>query len=497
MIAYAVTTTLDTIEGAYAQLPADVLASISLLLLTIVGLSIIVWDAFKPRNAGLYPTAIGGTTAALVLEWSKMGAASKTVFSGMLSVNGEAALLNVIILGATLATLLLTRSYMDEAKTGHGETPALLLFGAIGMMALAGANHMVTIFIGLETMSITLYILAGLVRSAEAIESALKYFVLGAFSTGFLLYGMALLYAETGTMYLNEIGTGTITNSVTMLAGVGLLLVGFMFKISAVPFHMWTPDVYQGAPTPLTGYMSTAGKASAFMALFLVTRHVLHAGGDVVLGWTHVMAVFAVLSMVFGNLIALAQQNVKRMLAYSSVAHAGYILVGLASGTEAGIEGGLYYLIVYAIMNVGAFAAIGYLERDGKQGAVQTVADLNGLGYKHAFLGVALTIFLFSLAGFPPFAGFLGKYAVFAPALAAGRMDLVVVGVLASAASAYYYLRILVALFMTGSEATEEEADVAHRPLDRSGAMVIAVSAILLIVMGLWPALIERVASLL
>ena len=355
---------------------------------------------------------------------------------------------------------------------------------------------MVTIFIGLETMSITLYILAGLVRSAQAIESALKYFVLGAFSTGFLLYGMALLYAETGTMYLNEFAMGSITNSVTMLAGVGLLLVGFMFKISAVPFHMWTPDVYQGAPTPLTGYMSTAGKASAFMALFLITRHVLHAGGDVVLGWTHVMAVFAVLSMVFGNLIALAQQNVKRMLAYSSVAHAGYILVGLASGTEAGIDGGLYYLIVYAIMNVGAFAAIGYLERDGKQGAVQTVADLNGLGYKHPFLGVALTIFLFSLAGFPPFAGFLGKYAVFAPALAAGRMDLVVIGVLASAASAYYYLRVLVALFMTGA-AAEDEDEVAHRRLDTSGAAVIAVSAGLLIIMGLWPAVMERVASLL
>ena len=493
MIAYAVSTTLETIEGAYAQLPADVLASFSLLLLTLVGLTIIVWDAFKPRNAGLYPMAIGGTIAALVLEWPKMSAESVTVFSGMLSVNGEAALLNVIILGATLATLLLTHSYMEEAKTDHGETPALLLFGAIGMMALAGANHMVTIFIGLETMSITLYILAGLVRSAQAIESALKYFVLGAFSTGFLLYGMALLYAETGTMYLNEFAMGSITNSVTMLAGVGLLLVGFMFKISAVPFHMWTPDVYQGAPTPLTGYMSTAGKASAFMALFLITRHVLHAGGDVVLGWTHVMAVFAVLSMVFGNLIALAQQNVKRMLAYSSVAHAGYILVGLASGTEAGIDGGLYYLIVYAIMNVGAFAAIGYLERDGKQGAVQTVADLNGLGYKHPFLGVALTIFLFSLAGFPPFAGFLGKYAVFAPALAAGRMDLVVIGVLASAASAYYYLRVLVALFMTGAAAEEEP----HRRLDTSGAAVIAVSAGLLIIMGLWPAVMERVASLL
>jgi NADH-quinone oxidoreductase subunit N len=328
--------------------------------------------------------------------------------------------------------------------------------------------------------------MTGLVREDEgAIESALKYFLLGAFSTGFFLYGIALLYGATGTMVLPEMAAGLEASGSTLLfwGGVALLLIGFMFKVSAVPFHMWTPDVYQGAPTPLTGYMSTASKAAAFAALILVLYHAVPAGEA-----TLVLSVVAVITMVVGNVMALAQRNVKRMLAYSSIAHAGYILVGLAAGTAAGYSGALFYLLVYAVMNIGAFGVMGMLEWDQKQGREQTLSSLAGVAEQRPVIGVTMSVFMFSLIGFPPFGGFIGKYAVFAPAVEAGLTWLVVIGVLMSAVSAYYYLRVVYVFWMQSPEDVEVEGytEAALPQATPTAVGTLLVCAVALLVLGVF-----------
>ena len=363
------------------------------------------------------------------------------------------------------------------------------------MILLGTANNLVSIFVGLETMSVALYIMTGLIRDDEgAVESAMKYFLLGAFSTGFFLYGIALLFGATGTMYLPELSEGLIESNSTLLfwAGAGLLLVGFLFKVSAVPFHMWTPDVYQGAPTTLTGFMSTASKASAFAALILVFYSALPTER-----WNVVLAVVAVITMVIGNVIAVAQSNVKRLLAYSSIAHAGYILVGLAAGSSAGYSGALIYLLIYALMNIGAFGVIALLEWDDRAGSMQTLSSLAGVGHRHPLLGVAMGIFMFSLAGFPPLGGFFGKVAVFAPAIDAGMTWLVIIGVLMSAVSAVYYLRILWVFWMRSpeDEPAAAEAQKATFAVPGLSAGVIVACAVLLILIGFVPGLYEVTAS--
>ncbi|MEX0993879.1 MAG: NADH-quinone oxidoreductase subunit N, partial [Balneolaceae bacterium] len=302
----------------------------------------------------------------------------------------------------------------------------------------------ITLFIGLETMSICLYVLAGLIKEKKtSAEAALKYFLLGAFSTGFLLYGIALIYGATGSTQFPAIASAADTN-LLFLGGAALLLVGFFFKISAVPFHMWTPDVYQGTPTTLTAYFATASKAATFVAFILVLSRMMPVTDGV--EWSTIIQVIAIFTMIIGNLIALVQDNVKRMLAYSSIAHAGYLMVGLAAGTAEGYTGVLYYLFAYTLMNIGAFGVIAYYERNHALDFTD-VNNYSGLGFKQPMMGVLLSVFLFSLAGIPPFVGFLGKYYVFAAAINSGLIMLAVIGVLASAASVYYYLRVMVYLY--------------------------------------------------
>ncbi|HEX7070310.1 MAG TPA: NADH-quinone oxidoreductase subunit N, partial [Rhodothermales bacterium] len=321
-----------------------------------------------------------------------------------------------------------------------------------------------------------------------------KYFLLGSFSTGFFLYGIALLYGATGTMYLPLMMDGLVLSGSTLLfwCGVGLFLIGFLFKVSAAPFHMWTPDVYQGAPTPLTGYMSTASKAAAFASLVLVLYYALPPER-----WSMVLAVVAVITMIVGNVLALAQSNVKRMLAYSSIAHAGYVLVGLASASPEGYAGALVYLLIYTLMNVGAFGVMALLEWDGKVGREQTLDSLAGIGFRKPLLGVAMGIFMFSLTGFPPLAGFFGKVLVFAPAIDAGLTWLVIIGVLASVLSAGYYLRVLWVFWMKSpadDPATEPVRDRAF-PVPAASAAAILVCAIGLLVLGFVPGLYETAGS--
>jgi NADH-quinone oxidoreductase subunit N len=422
----------------------DIQAFLPGVITAIAGLVVIVVESFKKESPLNFWITSLSLIAALIVSVQALGTNLDTAFSGMLVFGGPVAFGNMIILAGAVFCVFISEDYLRGIGHYYGETYALILFATSGMLALAGSNDLITIFVGLETMSICLYVMAGLIKDEKSgAESALKYFLLGAFSTGFLLYGMALLYGATGSTSIPEIGAAASTEPL-FLAGTALLLIGFLFKISAVPFHMWTPDVYQGTPTTLTAYFATASKAATFIAFILVLSRALPVMDG--LNWQLVLSVIAIITMVFGNLIALVQDNVKRMLAYSSIAHAGYALVGLAAGTFEGYSAVLFYLFAYTLMNVGAFGVIAYYERN-KGLDFNQVQNLAGLGYKEPLMGISLSVFLFSLAGIPPLVGFVGKYYVFAAAINAEMVGLAIVGVLASAASVYYYLRVMVYLY--------------------------------------------------
>ncbi len=477
------------LAGAYDTIWTDLLGGFSLILLAVVGMVMVIWDAFKNDDPVLPWIGTAALAVALVWEVFHLGGTPTTAFYDLIRVGGFASFINIVVLGSGLFSIVLSVPYLRAIKHGYGEVYALILFATAGMILLGTANNLIAIFVGLETMSVALYILTGLVREDEgAIESALKYFLLGAFSTGFFLYGIALLYGATGTMYLPEMAEGLAARDAQLMfwAGVALFLIGFLFKVSAVPFHMWTPDVYQGAPTTLTGFMSTASKAAAFASLILVLFYALE-GLPEEERWSLVLAVVALVTMVLGNILALVQNNVKRMLAYSSIAHAGYILVGLAACTADGYSGALYYLLVYALMNIGAFGVMALLEWDGKEGRLQTIDSLAGIGFRKPLLGVTMGIFMFSLTGFPPFGGFFGKVAVFAPAIDAGLTWLAILGVLASVLSAYYYLRVLFVFWMRSPDEQEAPVKQAGFPVPKASAAVIVACAALLVVIGFIP----------
>ena len=428
---------------------ADYAATFPMLVLAVAALLCIVVDTFYNDAKGVAILAGASLLVTLLYEASRLSLPASKALFGMVYVGGATSLVNMTILFSGFLTVLIAQPYLKRLGRNYGEVYALLLVAVVGMMALGSAANLLTLFAGLETMSVCLYILTALVREKDgAIESALKYFLLGAFSTGFLLYGIALIYGATGTMDLSDFADRLAsTNAGVMFwGGTALLLVGFFFKVSAVPFHMWTPDVYQGAPTPISGFMATASKTSAFAAMVLVLGRALPSAQ-----WQTTVAIVALLSMVIGNFVALAQSNVKRMLAYSSIAHAGYVLTGIASATPEGYAGALYYLLVYTVMNVGAFGVLAYLEHDNRQGDTQTVDSLAGTGQRYPLLGVVMAVCLFSLLGFPPLAGFFGKVYVFGPAVKSGLAWLAVAGVLTSAVSAAYYLRVLYVMWMKPS----------------------------------------------
>ncbi len=427
---------MDYLYDLNTFLPATIMAA--------AGLVAILMAAYKARIGNIFNFTIVALVMALAVSIRDLFGPDGTAFFDMIAYGGTAAFGAFLVTLGTLFCVVISRDYLEAIDHHYREVYAMILFGSTGMVGLAVSNDLIMLFLGVETMSICLYVLAGLIKGEKiGAESALKYVLLGAFSTGFLLYGIALIYGATGaTSYAVVAGAAEATP--LFLAGTALLLVGFFFKISAVPFHMWTPDVYQGTPTTLTAYFATASKAASFIALVLVLSRMIPEIEGVEL--TQLLQVIAILTMIVGNLIALVQDNVKRMLAYSSIAHAGYILVGLAAGTPEGYTGVLYYLFAYTIMNIGAFGVIAYYERNHALDFTD-VHNYAGLGYKFPVMGVLLSVFLFSLIGIPPFVGFLGKYYVFAAAVNAGLVTLAVIGVLASAASVFYYLRVMVYLY--------------------------------------------------
>lgn len=480
-------------SSTFDTLLLDLSGGAPILWLSLVGVIVIVWDIFR-NDAPQLPWVAGiSVVLATLFELSRLGEPSSTVFFSLIQTGGAASFISVTILISTLCSIVLAVPYLKKIRRSYGEIYALILFAASGMIMLGTANNMVTVFVGLETMSIVLYILTGIVRSDEgAMESALKYFLLGAFSTGFFLYGIALIYGATGTMYFTEMAEGYTFSEFRPLfwLGFALFLVGFLFKVGAVPFHMWTPDVYQGAPTPLVGFMATASKTAAFAALILVLYHGIGSleGAE----WQMAMALVALVTVVFGNLLALTQDNVKRMLAYSSIAHAGYVLIALAAGTAEAYAGAVYYLLIYTLMNIGAFGAISLLEWDGKEGRFQTLDSLAGIGFKRPLVGVTMGVFMFSLTGFPPLGGFFGKLAVFAPAVDAGLTWLAIVGVLASVFSGFYYLRVLYVFWM---ESPGEAAQSGSFSVPLASSTVLVACTILLLGIGFLPGIRDLTLS--
>jgi NADH-quinone oxidoreductase subunit N len=406
-------------------------------------------------------------------------------FSGLWVVDNYSRFFKLIFLLGTGLTILISIKYLEDEDIQYGEYFALILFATMGMMIMASGAELITVFLGLELMSISLYVLAGFTRSRMiSNEAALKYFILGSFATGFLLYGIALIYGSTGTTEIRLIGNYIATTGFRnpiIIIGMALLVIAFAFKAALVPFHMWTPDVYEGAPAPVTAFMSAGPKAAAFAAF---VRIFMEGLPTLQVEWTAVIWILAVLTMSVGNIIALVQDNIKRMLAYSSIAHAGYVLVAFLAAGELGVTGIMYYLLAYTFMNIGAFALITVLGGKGEKRV--NVSDYRGVGFKYPFAAVAMSLFMFSLAGIPPTGGFMGKFYIFSAAIKEGYIGLAVIGVLNSVVSVYYYLRVTVAMYM---EDPSEGGEVEVTRLKFSPALVLAIfiSAYGVLSLGLFP----------
>ena len=461
-----------------------------LITLSVAGLLLLLIDAFSIRGVkkghfhqfALVAIIIG--IIQTITIWNRSG----TDFSRMVYVDNYSFFFYLIFLIGTGISIILSVSYLENYKKNYGEYYALMLFSAVGMMLMAAGGNLVTIFLGVEILSIPIYILAGLFREdVKSNEAALKYLLLGGFSSAFLLFGIAMLYGGTGTFYLADLAKIIKAGGMNALTymGLGLLVVGFGFKVSLAPFHMWTPDVYEGAPTSITAFMSVGTKAAAFAAFLRVFMEIFPS---IKVEWDMLLWVVAVATMTIGNLTALAQTNIKRMLAYSSIAHAGYILVGMVAGNQLGATGILYYLLAYTLMNLGAFGVIILVSR--KKDSYLNIYDYSGLGFQYPGLAAVMSVFMFALVGMPPTAGFLGKFYIFSAAVQEGYIWLVIIGVLNSLISVYYYLRITVIMYMQPAEA--DLGPVETTPMVNA---TLILSALAVLLMGIFPGKIFDLAS--
>ena len=408
------------------------------------------------------------------------------ILGGMLVIDRFSVFFTVVVAICAIGTILTSANYLARFGMDRGEFLSMVFFSTTGMVVLVSAFDLVTVFLGIELMSLAIYVLVAFRRrDFLSNEAALKYFLIGAFAIGFFLYGVSLVYGVAGSTNFGKIAVAVaerqLAGNPVFLLAIALILAGFGFKVSSVPFHMWVPDVYQGAPTPITSLMATAVKAASFGALLRVfSLCFMPSQGQ----WVGIVWVLAVLTMTAGNLIALVQRNLKRMLAYSSIAHAGYVLVAVAAlrgdGTNAA-AGIMFYVLVYAFMTLGAFAFVSAIEKRGFTRGLEE-DDYAGLGLQHPFLGFCMAAFMFSLAGIPPTAGFFAKYYVFSAAVDRGMVGLAVIGVLNSALSLYYYLRVIVAMYMrTSEEPVPVHADLGVR-------IVLLVSLLAVLWLGFGPA---------
>jgi NADH-quinone oxidoreductase subunit N len=433
--------------------------------------------AISARWSMLLLLGITGVAVAACSNWVERLPQSQSL-AGMFALDSFSIFFKLLFIAAIAMVTLLSDDFLRESRYSVWEYYALLAFALCGMMFMVSGVSLISIYIGLELMSLSSYILAGFFKNEEkSTEAAMKYFVLGAVSSGILLYGISLIYGVCGSLNLLDISRAmsTIITNDALMFGIMLLGAGFCFKIAAVPFHVWTPDVYEGAPTPISAFLSTASKAAAFSVFARIFYLGLH---DFHLDWSNVLATIAALSMVLGNLAAITQDNVKRMLAYSSIAHAGYALLGIISMNALGLRGVLVYTLVYVFSNLGIWATVLMLRRH--QYAGERVDDFEGLSRRAPFWAFAMVIFLLSLGGIPPTAGFIGKYFLFAAAVQAGFGWLAILAVLMSAVSMFYYLRLVVAMYLREGK----EADFAITP---SLKVVAATCLAITLLLGLWP----------
>jgi NADH-quinone oxidoreductase subunit N len=411
---------------------------------------ILLFSSFRPMTRLAPVLAISGVVLALVATWAQWGLHG-TGFFGMVLSDSFGISFRVLFLITAILTIFLSHRYLELKGLDKPEFYGLLLIATAGMMVMANSADLVIIFLGLEIMSVPLYVLAGFARrNLESNEAGLKYFIMGAFASGFLLMGIAFIFGASGTTDLRAIVSDFATilsqSRIYMMTGIVLTLVGFGFKIAMVPFHSWVPDVYQGAPTPVTAFFSVGPKAAGFAALLRIYSF---GFGDMPQLST-VFWVLAVLTMTVGNILALRQDNLKRLLAYSSIAHAGYILVAFVPGNGEAVSAAMFYLVAYMLFNLGAFAVVILLE--SRSGAQTDITELHGMAQAHPYLAAALALFMFALAGFPPTIGFFGKFYLFSTAVKAGYIWLTVIGVLNSFLSVYYYLRIIKACYFEKHE---------------------------------------------
>jgi NADH-quinone oxidoreductase subunit N len=436
--------------------PQDFQVILPLTVLTGWACALILLDVFLIKHKGITALlAAFGLAVTLGLTIAQVGQPALTGFNNMVALDGFSTFLNALQLACGLLGIALAYAYVKRTGIERGEYYTLLLFSVVGMMLMAQANDLMIVFIALELLSLPLYVLAAFNRSrADSEEAGIKYFLLGAFSTGFVLYGIVLVYGATGSTNLAQIVelASSSISGLLLTIGAALILVGFGFKVAAVPFHMWTPDVYQGAPTAVTGFMSSGAKIAGFAALMRVFSVAFPSlSGHM----TDILWGLAALTMIVGNLVAISQSDIKRMLAYSSIAHAGYILMafvpyGNAEVAPVSIAAGLFYLVAYALTNFGAWAVVISLEKN--DGAGLQISDYSGLFWKRRGLAIAMTVFMLSLIGFPPTIGMVGKFYLFRAVIDGGFVGLAIIGVVTSLVSAYYYLRVVVNMYMREGE---------------------------------------------
>ena len=392
-------------------------------------------------------------------------------FNGQFVSDDFTVFMKILILLGTFLSLIMSQSYLKREDMKRFEYPVLMLFATVGMMMMVSANDLIALYLGLELQSLSLYVLAAFKRdTTRSSEAGLKYFVLGALSSGMLLYGCSMIYGFAGTTSFDglvQVLGGDQTASVGLIVGIVFLIAGLAFKISAVPFHMWTPDVYEGAPTPITAFFAVAPKIAA---ISLFVRVMMDPFGGLVEEWRQIIIFVSVLSMILGAFAAIAQTNIKRLMAYSSIGHMGYALVGLASGSEAGIQGVILYMTIYLAMNVGTFACILAMRRKGEM--VEEISDLAGLSKSNPMLAAALLVFMFSMAGIPPLAGFFGKLYIFLAAIEAQLYVLAIIGVVASVVGAFYYLRIVKIMYF------DEAVEPFDQPMGSGLSGVVTVTSI-------------------
>ena len=454
------------------------------LIIALTLLIVLVFDLFDSISKSIlgWMTIVGSGIALWVSIQMHQAGTVGTQFNDMFKVDNFSLFFNIIFLVSTILVALISLSYLGRDDRKQGPYYLLILLATLGMMLMAAGNELIIVFLGLELMSLSLYVLAGYFRDNPASsEAGMKYLLLGAFASAFFLYGIALIYGGAGTTNVPAIAEAiTAPNkSPLLLAGMFLLIVGFGFKVAIVPFHQWAPDVYEGAPTTIAAFISAGPKAAGFAAFL---RIFMEALPNLQVEWSGVIIVLAMLTMTVGNVIAIAQTSIKRMLAYSSIAHAGYVLIGLAAANNDGVSSAILYLLVYCVMNIGAFGAV--ILAKTEDGESLMISDYAGLGLRKPLLAMFMTIMLLSLAGFPPTAGFVGKFYIFKSAVQAGHIWLVIIGAINTAISAFYYLRVVVTMYM---REPEEELPFASYPSTLVVGLVLAAIGVLLI--GILPSL--------